>query len=110
MTIQELIDELKKYPGSMEIETTVNLEFCPVYRHAGTCKHAGLAWLSCEEFRKALDKWINDSGIPETLRASLADAIITECAPTLRVSELDIGDYRYYDEEPPEFVFIPINS
>lgn len=110
MTIQELINELKKYPGSMEIETTVNLEFCPVYRHAGTCKHAGLSWLRCEEFRKALDKWINDSGIPEAHRASLTEAIVAECAPTLRVSELDVGDYRYYDEEPPEFVFISINS
>ena len=94
----------------MEIETTVNLEFRPVYRHAGICKHAGLSWLRCEEFRKALDKWIDDNGIPQNLRASLTEAIVAECAPTLRVSELDVGDYRYYDEEPLEFVFIPINS
>lgn len=110
MTVQELIDELKKYPGSMKIETTVNLKFCPVYRHAGTCKYAGRAWLGCEEFRKALDKWIDDNEIPKNLRASLTEAIVAESALTLRVSELDIGDYRYYDEEPPEFVFIPINS
>ena len=110
MTIQELIDELKKYPGSMKIETPLSLEFRPVYRHAGICKHAGLSWLRCEEFRQALDKWIDDNEIPETLRASLTEAIIAECAPTLRVNELDVSDYRYYDEEPPEFVFISINS
>jgi hypothetical protein len=110
MTIQELIDELKKYPGSMKIETTVNLEFRPVYRHAGICKNAGLAWIRGEEFRQALDKWIDDSEIPKTLRASLAEAIVAECAPTLRVSELDDGDYRYYGEDVPEFMFIPINS
>ena len=94
----------------MKIETPLSLEFCPVYRHAGICKHAGRSWLRGEEFHRALDKWIDDSAIPQTLRASLAEAIIAECAPTLRVSELDIGDYRYYDEEPPEFVFVPINS
>ena len=110
MTVQELIDELKKYPGSMKIETPLSLEFCPVYRHAGICKHAGRAWLQCEEFRRALDKWVDDNEIPKTLRASLTEAIVAESALTLRVSELDIGDYQYYDEEPPEFVFIPINS
>ena len=94
----------------MEIETELSLEFCPVYRHAGICKHAGRSWLDGDDFRRELDKWVEDNEIPQNLRASLTEAIIEECAPTLRVSELDVGDYHYYDEEPPEFEFIPINS
>ena len=110
MTIQELIDELKKYPGSMEIETPLSLEFSPVYSHAGMCRYAGRSWLRCDEFRRALDKWVDDNKIPKSLRASLTEAIIAESALTLRISELDVGDYRYYDEEPPEFIFIPLDS
>ena len=92
----------------MKIETPLSLEFRPVYRHAGICKHAGRSWLDGEEFHRELDKWVEANGIPKIFRASLTEAIIAECAPTLRVSELDIGDYHYYDEDVPEFMFIPI--